>query len=201
MAQNGYLNHHRAGDPRFPPLPGDVPYFTLTKLGAAAAGVPKERAVAAGKQAFGLAALNQHLSALWFAIMTGAPGFRLEPQESATLLGEHASFRNVPFCLRHEAEGWRLYRLYQPATELSRIAEDVARIVFQMRSHPNQGTWLKGGDLGLAILAAEPSACRDIDQVLTNASLGGPVHFLVRWTPTVESAADFLARWKSETPK
>jgi len=49
LTSYGLLNHHHHKSKEFPPLAGNVPYFTLTPAGAKAVGAPADRAEELGK--------------------------------------------------------------------------------------------------------------------------------------------------------
>lgn len=191
LRDRGYLNHHHHKSTEFPPLPGNIPYYTLTAAGAKCIGVPLDRAEELGGHVYSNDALTLHLAALWFAVLGGRRSLRVEPAELAKLLGRHKFFDNVPHCLRHDPDGWRIYRLYVVSTDIQGVVEQVRRQAVAVSDLNGISDWLPR-DYGLAVLAPEKKLCLDLKRALDHAGVAELLHFHVAWAPTPETLRDAL---------
>lgn len=191
LRDQGYLNHHHHKSADYPPFPGNVPYYTLTPQGAKTIGMPLDRAEELGGHVFSNDALTVHLAALWFAVLGSCRCWRAEPAELAKLLGKHKFFDNVPHCLRHDPDGWRIYRLYVASTDIPGVVEQVRRQAIAVSDLPGVADWLPY-DYAIAVLAGDKRLCVDLKKALERASLGKLLYFRVCWTPTPETLREAM---------
>ncbi len=192
LIKEGFLNHHHQQSADFPPLPGNVPYFTLSLQGAHEIGTSEERAEIPGKRVFGPAALGLHLAALWHATMYQQPRHRLEPAELFQLFEKHNSFVNVPHCIAREDHGYRINRIYVVSRRAAGIMSALRRKISQLTNIAAVRPWVTGRDFGIVVLAPDADYCQDIQNLIARAKLNEEIELSVGLGPAPETIRDAL---------
>jgi len=195
LTSYGLLNHHHHKSKEFPPLAGNVPYFTLTPAGAKAVGAPADRAEELGKMLFGTEALETHLATLWFACMQREQRHRLEPAEMASLFGPQKFFENVPHCLAHDSDGYRIYRIYVASTNIAGAIGNLRKQAAGLLDREVIRDWLPS-DYGICVLAAEERMCLDLQHALERSELHDQVHCQVSLAPSTATLRDALRTYE-----
>jgi len=169
-----------------------VRFFTITPEGVKVVSAAEDR----GKP-LGPPAQRLHLATLWFCCLSDHRRYRLEPAELNPIFGKKALHPNVAVCLAEEAEGPRMYRVYESTTSAGSTIKKVRQTIAKMWNTQVLRPWMNSGQLGIAVLAETTDKCERLEAAIRRVAKGKPsiadeCNVIVRFAPSPVTVSDAL---------
>jgi hypothetical protein len=179
LTDGGLLNRHERS------LPGGLTVYTLSQTAAARRGLPQDRAALPSG-----AALDTALAVQAFCYLGRARRHRLSAPEVAKLLGPAAP-ANVPFVISDELGTAAVFRTILAADrQPSDLVKHLRTVVAQAERHATFGAWVRGRQLGFAVLCVHRRHAEATERAISRAGI--PAAIVIDVGPDAEHLAAFL---------